>query len=94
LQTGGSAAGDTSTKSRDLSSASLRASLIWRIPSCSPFSPITLTCLALISLFTLTSFEMMPPPKSYKYKKRIIKNPLQKYNTKICKNTNLNKSNI
>src|SRR5580698_1492785 len=40
-QTGGTAVGETSTRSRPRSRAILSASNGWRIPSCSPFSSMT-----------------------------------------------------
>ncbi len=48
-QTGGSAFGDISTKSRLFASALASASLISTIPSWSPSTPISRTCLARIS---------------------------------------------
>jgi hypothetical protein len=49
LQTGGSAFGEISTKSKDASSATPRAFSIVNTPNCSPLFPITLTVLANIS---------------------------------------------
>jgi hypothetical protein len=52
LQTGGSALGEISTKSRLASFACLRASSIETTPIISPSLPTSLTSLAVISLLT------------------------------------------
>ena len=56
LQTGGSALGETSTRSKPSAFALMIAILVNRIPSCSPSSSMTRTEFALISSFFLIRF--------------------------------------
>src|SRR5450830_1017409 len=65
-QTGGSAVGDTSTRSRPALAASARASVREMTPNCCPSISITLTDAALISRLIFKSFAMGHLQKSNK----------------------------